>query len=136
MRWGLTVANVGPSFDFGRGSADLPLHVRTGFSSMWRRDEGTRLVGSGDLYYLPREVPGDKDGRFGGGIGAELLLAGTAAIRLGYLWDEERDRSDATYGFGIGNEIYAHVGGMIEYAHAPGEGDFADHIGVRVYYIP
>jgi hypothetical protein len=135
MRWGLAVGNVGPSFDLGRGTADLPLNVRTGFSTKWEKSRLTHIVCAGDLYYLPREL-GDEDRRFGGGLGAELFLSGTAAVRVGYAWDRERDRSDATYGFGVGNEIYPHVGGMIEYAHTPGEGDFADHVGVRVYYIP
>ncbi|MFH1680522.1 MAG: hypothetical protein ABIH26_07750 [Candidatus Eisenbacteria bacterium] len=138
MRWGLAAGNIGLPFDIGATEANLPLHVRTGLSSKWESNRGTLLVCSGDLYYLPRKEGNAKD-RFGGGIGAEITLAGTIAIRGGYVWDEEWDRSDPTFGFGVGNEIYPHVGGMFEYAHAPGDGDdgdFADHFGVRVYYKP
>jgi hypothetical protein len=137
-RWGFAAGNIGPSFDIGETETKLPLYLRTGVSTKWESGRQNRIVGSADLYFLPREE-GDPGRRFGGGIGAETVLAGTAAIRVGYVWDEERDRSDPTFGFGIGNEVYPHIGGMIEYGHGPGDGaggDFADHFGVRVYWIP
>jgi len=135
LRWGLAALNVGPSYDVGEGEADLPLHFRTGFSWKWEHDRMNHVVGSGDIYYLPRDE-GEEGDRWGGGIGLETKISGTVAVRAGYLWDQERDRDGATYGFGVGNEVYPHVGGMIEYAHAPGDVAFADHLGLRIYWIP
>ncbi len=134
-RYALAVQNFGPSFDVGMTETDLPLTVRTGLSARWEKERGTGFVFSGDLHWLPREID-DVDTRLGGGVGTELKLSGVVAIRVGYLWDADSERADVTYGFGIGNEVYGHIGGMLEYAHAPGPADFADHIGLKIYWIP
>ena len=135
IRWGLTGANIGPGFDVGSGTAHHPTHVRTGFSALWDEGRPATFLFSTDMHYLFRDE-GDQETRIGGGVGAELGLAGVAAIRIGYVWDADSSREETTFGFGVGNEVYPHVGGMLEYAHAPGVTDFADHIGVRLYYIP
>ncbi|MFH1278528.1 MAG: hypothetical protein ABIK65_09130 [Candidatus Eisenbacteria bacterium] len=134
-RWALALQNFGPSFDVGTTKTDLPLALRSGLSTRWEKEPGTSIVFSGDMHWLPREE-GNENPRIGGGVGGELKLSGVVAVRLGYLWDADSERADVTYGFGIGNEVYGNIGGMLEYAHAPGPVDFADHIGLKVYWIP
>jgi len=143
LRWGMAVVNLGPSFDVGVTETNLPLNIRTGFSAKWEKDRGNHVVGALDLYYLPRDelmADGSEGDRFGGGIGLEGKISGVVALRGGYVWDQERDRTGESFGFGVGNELYPHIGGMIEYAHSPGDlpGDrgFADHLGVRIYWVP
>jgi len=135
LRTSLSVASIGPSFGVGTIDADHPTNVRGGFSMKWEKQRGDHIIAMGDLFWLPRDVR-SVDTRLGGGIGLEGKISGVVAVRLGYIWDADSDRSEPTYGFGIGNEVYPHIGGMIEYGHAPGITDFADHIGVRFYYIP
>lgn len=141
LRCALAVDNMGPRFNMGTGDdeGDLPLNVRTGFSAKWEKERGTHIVGSADFYTLYRDIGNGSDwDRFGGGIGFEGKMNNVMAVRLGYLWedwDDSYEQSGFTYGFGVGNEVYEHIGGMLEYGHAPGENDFADHIGVSLYWI-
>ena len=115
----------------------MPFNLRTGCSARWEKERGTEITGSADLYVLYRDLGGGEDfDRWGGGLGVEAKMNGAVAVRAGYRWEDDFYPDDWTYGFGVGNEVYEHLGGMIEYAHAPGEGDFADHIGLRLYWIP
>lgn len=134
-RFALAVQNLGPSFDVGVTESDLPLTVRSGLSARWEEEGGTSFVLSGDMHWLPRDEEFEIT-RIGGGAGAEVKLSGVVAVRAGYVWDADTERADVTYGFGIGNELYGRFGGMLEYAHAPGPVDFADHIGLKVYWVP
>ena len=137
LRCGLSVANAGPRFDLGEGEADMPLTLRSGFSARWEKERGTEITGAADLYVLYRDLGGGSDfDRWGGGVGVEARMNGVVAVRAGYRWDDDFQPDDWTYGFGVGNEVYEHLGGALEYAHSPGEGGFADHIGVRLYWIP
>lgn len=150
MRTGVSVANMGPSFDVGTVQSDLPLHARLSASLNYDRDRLNGFTIGADVYshLRDREVQVENDvievrdwlQRFGYGVGGELRISGVVALRAGYLQDDDigtSGRSGGTFGFDVGHEIYRGVGGMFEYSRAPAAtGDTADHIGIRLYIIP
>ncbi len=149
IRAGLSLANAGPSFDMGNTESDLPLYARLSSSLNYDRNRGSGFTLAADLYshLRDREVQVENDlievrdwlQRLGFGIGGELRISGVAAIRGGYIWDDDigtGGRSGGTFGFGVGHQVYRGVGGMFEYSRAPATTDTADHIGFRIYLVP
>ncbi len=150
LRTGLSLANVGSSFDVETTTADLPLNARFSTSINYDRDRMSGITIGADVYsqLQEREVRVSSDQievrdwlqRIGLGVGGEIRISGVVALRAGYIHDEDigtSGRSGGTFGFDVGHQIHPGLGGTFEYSRAPAAtGDTADHIGIRIYLVP
>ncbi len=134
LNFGLSLANAGPDIAFvDREQSDpLPWTARLGVSYMPIQDEISQVTLAYDLEQsLVWLVDSGTDRRRSEihHVGAEYLYSNLIALRTGYVYDEDGDFSDFTYGFGI---VYKRL--ALDYANVP-QAEQLDRVDRWSFYV-